>query len=320
MNTTSSAGKPGRVNRLLVTGGAGMIGRRVVAQWTQAGGDAAVLDNLSSGLTMPPQASLAVEADLRDETALDALLRDYRPQAILHLAAVHHIPTCESRRSHCLEVNVVGTERLLAAASNHAVERLVLASSGAVYAWQPGALNERSLLAPGDNYGLSKYCNEQQLRFWSSHSGRVGRVARIFNTIGHDDPNAHLIPDILRQLGDANSMRIALGNLAPRRDYLHADDVAAGLIALVQDTRDELSFDALNLCSGIEHSVEQLVQRIASLLGRAVAISVDASRQRSVDRPSQLGDPSHTWATLGWRPRLDFAQALHRVLFPGGNG
>jgi len=307
------------MNRLLVTGGAGMIGRRVVAQWTQAGGDVAVLDNLSSGLPMPPSANLAIVGDLRDETTLNEVLRDYRPHAILHLAAIHHIPTCENRRSHCLEVNVVGTERLLAAASEHGVPRVVIASSGAVYGWHSGALSEQSSLAPGDNYALSKYCNEQQLGFWSRQGRRVGRVARIFNTVGHDDPNAHLIPDVLAQLGDANVAQIRLGNLAPRRDYLHADDVASGLIALVQDPRSDVNFDILNLCSGVEHSVEQLVQRLAALLGREVEILMDPDRQRRVDRPSQLGDPGHTWATLGWRARLDFDQALRRVLSPDGD-
>lgn len=303
--------------RLLVTGGAGMIGRRVVAQWQAMAGEVAVLDNLSSGLAMPSQASLAVEGDLRDEDTLKAVLRDFRPQAILHLAAVHHIPTCERQRAYCLDVNVVGTERLLAAAAEFGVERLALASSGAVYAWQETPLNEQhSPLAPCDNYALSKFCNEQQLRFWANQGRRVGRAARIFNAVGHDDPNAHLIPDILSQLQQSSSGVVRLGNLTPRRDYLHADDIAAGLIALLHDPRDTLAFDALNFCSGIEHSVEQLVRELADVLQRPVTIEVDPARQRPVDRLSQLGDPSHTRHVLGWQPRMSFRQALQQVVLP----
>ena len=302
--------------RLLVTGGAGMIGRRVVAQWRARLGEVAVYDNLSSGLPMPHQASLAVQADLRDEDSLKAVLRDFRPQAILHLAAIHHIPTCEKQRAYCLDVNVVGTERLLAAATEHSIERIALASSGAVYAWQEAALSEQSPLAPCDNYALSKFCNEQQLRYWANQGGRIGRAARIFNTIGHDDPNAHLIPDILTQLQQSSSGVIRLGNLTPRRDYLHADDVAAGLIALLNDPRDSLAFDTLNLCSGVEHSVEQLVRELADVLQRPVTVEVDPARQRPVDRISQLGDPRHTLNTLGWQPRMGFKEALRRVAFP----
>ena len=107
-----------------------------------------------------------------------------------------------------------------------------------------------------------------------------------------------------------------LGNLTPRRDYLHADDIAAGLIALLNDPRESLTFDTLNFCSGVEHSVEQLVRELANVLQRPVTIEVDPARQRPVDRISQLGDPRHTLRTLGWQPRLGFRQALQQVAFP----
>lgn len=303
--------------RLLVTGGAGMLGRRLVRQWHAVGGETAVLDNLSSGLAMPQEATLAVCGDLCDEQVLISTLKEFRPDAIVHLAAIHHIPTCEKQRAHCLNVNVVGTERLLAAAHEADVQRVVIASSGAVYGWQEGPLSELSSpVAPCDNYALSKYCNERQLQFWSSCGSRMGRVARIFNAIAHDDPNAHLIPDVLEQLRQSPDGRIRLGNLAPKRDYLHADDVACGLIAMLQDPRTDVPFDTLNLCSGVEHSVEQLIQQLGQIVGVQVNVEVDPARQRRVDRPSQLGDPNRALQLLGWQPRWQFAEALRRVVFP----
>lgn len=303
--------------RLLVTGGAGMLGRRVVRQWRTAGGEVAVLDNRSSGLSMPPEASLAIQGDICDAQTLTDLLASWRPDAILHLAAVHHIPTCETLRAHCLDINVLGTERLLAAAEAAQVSRLVIASSGAVYGWQEGPLSELSSpLAPCDNYALSKYCNEKQLQFWSGRGAHIGRVARIFNAVGHDDPNAHLIPDVLKQLRQSNDGCIRLGNLTPRRDYLHADDIARGLIAMLHDPRSDVPFDVLNLCSGVEHSVEQLVQQLGDIVGVQVKVEVDPARRRRVDRPSQLGDPSRILQLLGWQPRLTFAEALRLVVFP----
>ncbi|PTS82285.1 NAD(P)-dependent oxidoreductase [Pseudomonas sp. HMWF032] len=302
--------------RLLVTGGAGMIGRRVTQQWRQAGGHVAVLDNLSSGLPMP-EATLAVPGDIGDEALLAEVLAAFRPDAILHLAAVHHIPTCENQRAYCLDVNVLGTERVLKAAEEADVQRVVIASSGAVYAWQDGPLTEHSSpLAPADNYSLSKYCNEQQLQFWSSRGQRMGRAARIFNTVAHDDPNAHLIPDVLKQLRQSSDGCIHLGNLTPRRDYLHADDIARGLIAMLHDSRTDVAFDAINLCSGVEHSVEQLVQQLGQLVGVQVNVAVDQARKRRVDRPSQLGNPGRARELLGWQPRYPFSEALQRVVFP----
>ncbi len=303
--------------RLLVTGGAGMLGRRVVQQWHEAGGKVAVLDNLSSGLAMPEEATLAVCGDLRDEELLANVLTAFRPEAILHLAAVHHIPTCENQRTHCLDVNVLGTERLLKAAEEADIRHVVIASSGAVYAWQEGPLSElTSPLAPADNYALSKYCNEQQLQFWSSRGQRIGRAARIFNAVGHDDPNAHLIPEVLKQLRHSADGCIRLGNLAPRRDYLHADDIARGLIAMLHDPRKDTAFDTINLCTGTEHSVEQLVQQLGQIVGLEVNVEIDQARKRRVDRPSQLGNPSRARELLGWQARFQFDEALRRVVFP----
>ncbi|MGJ4953885.1 NAD-dependent epimerase/dehydratase family protein [Bradyrhizobium sp. HKCCYLS20291] len=303
--------------RVCVTGGAGMIGRRLVARLARRGDVVTVVDDLSSGLPMPSEAAITERCDIRDAAGLHAVLRDVRPDAIVHLAALHHIPTCEADRSRCLDINVVGTETVLAAAAEAGVGRIVLASSGAVYQWIEGPLHEdTSPTQAMDNYALSKLCNESQLKLWCERGNGTGRTARIFNTLAHDDPNAHLLPDILAQLGQDSGV-VRLGNVAPRRDYLHADDVAEGLAALLDDARP-LPLDTFNICSGQEHAVDALVQCLAAVSGRSIRIEVDAQRRRRTDRPSQLGDPAKALALLGWRARLDLQEALQRLLIERG--
>ena len=313
MNKTLSSNE---LHRVLVTGGAGMIGRRVVDGLTREGVEVAVLDNLANGLPMPTANARAVPGDIRDAGLVGQLCRSFRPDAIVHLAAVHHIPTCEAQRAHALEVNVVGTENVLCAAEAAGVARVTIASSGAVYAWEDGALVEDgSALCACDNYALAKTTNESQLRFWTERSGGMGRVARIFNTIAHDDPNAHLIPDITAQLTKGRGqVTIRLGNLLPKRDYIHADDVAAGLIAVLRDSRTQVAYDVFNLCSGVERSVEELVREMSSLLDRDLCVESDPQRTRRTDRLSQLGDPRKATHVLGWTAQIPFAAALQRTL------
>jgi UDP-glucose 4-epimerase len=304
------------IRRVCVTGGAGMIGHRLVGCLVSRGIEAAVLDDLSSGLPMPERATQAIRCDIRDEAALDRALSALQPDAIVHLAALHHIPTCETQRALCLDINVAGTERLLAAAEKAGVCRVVIASSGAVYAWSEEALGEdASRTEPRDNYALSKLCNEHQLRLWSERGDRWGRVARIFNVLAGDDPNAHLLPDMLKQLQVApgETALLRLGNLLPRRDYLHADEVAEGLVAVLLDRRPD-PFDVFNLCSGQEHSVAAVAEQLAACLGRSIRIEVDEARRRRSDRPSQLGDPSKTAQLLGWRAQLPLRLALERLV------
>jgi UDP-glucose 4-epimerase len=304
------------LSRVLVTGGAGMIGRRVVSLLHQDGVEVAVIDNLSSGLPMPEHVARFIHGDIRSANLVGQICRSFRPDAIIHLAAVHHIPTCETQRAYSLEVNVMATENVLCAAENAGVQRVVIASSGAVYAWEDAALSEDiTPLWACDNYAVAKTCNESQLRFWTQRTGGIGRVARIFNTIAHDDPNAHLIPDITAQLkSDRGVVTIRLGNLAPKRDYLHAVDAAAGLLALLRDCREEAAFDVFNICSGEERSVEELVREIAEILGQRISIEVDSSRLRKLDRLRQLGAPEKAFRLLNWRASMRFGEALSATI------
>lgn len=301
--------------RIMVTGGAGFIGSRVVARLLVAGHEVHVIDDLSRGRAMPPEApGLGTHRlDIRDRGGMTSLFSTVRPQALLHLAAVHHIPTCETERSYALDVNVVGTEVALMAAEAAGTDLVVLASSGAVYdpATTGALVEDMTPVAPADNYALAKLANERQAAFWSRRTGRSVRIARIFNTIGRNDPNAHLIPDILAQLGTPpRSTTIRLGNIQPRRDFVHADDVADALVRMVLDPARDGGVETCNICSGEEWSVTELVGTIADVLGIDIAWEQDASRVRPVDRVSQLGSPGKMMARFGWRPTRDFRSAV----------
>lgn len=308
------------VSRVLVTGGAGMIGRRVTQLLSSRGCEVSVVDNLSSGFPMPSTAARTIIGDIRNVDLLSQTCRSFRPNAIIHLAAIHHIPTCEHQRAYSLDVNITGTENVLQAATQANVERVIIASSGAVYGWEDRPLQEdETPLWACDNYSIAKLSNESQLRFWSERTGNIGRVARIFNALANDDANAHLLPDIIAQLNASTSpCTIQLGNLAPRRDYIHADDIAAGLVAILNDHRESIGFDVFNLCSGVEQSVSQVVKTISDVLGVGISIELDATRTRRVDRPSQLGCAKKTKHVLGWQAQIPFIDAIRKSISLAG--
>lgn len=303
---------------MLVTGGAGFIGRRLVSLLAASGHRVIALDNLASGLPfLAADGVSTVECDVRDEDGLGAAFAKWRPEAVVHLAAVHHIPTCETERAYSLDVNVTGTERVLAAAEGHGVQRLILASSGAVYDVVEGPLSEDTTpTAPSDNYSLAKVTNEAQARFWAARTGGDVTLARVFNTIGPGDPNAHLVPDVLAQLGGQGGGVVRLGNLSPRRDYVAVEDVARAFAAAVDLAPEGVA--VVNVCSGHEYSVADLVRIIGELLGRSLKIEVDAGRVRPIDRPQQLGDPVRARDVLGWEATTPLAEALRAILVSEG--
>jgi UDP-glucose 4-epimerase len=174
----------------MVTGGCGFIGAHLCAHLTQGGEDIVVVDDLSVGSRANLEA-LGVGAvdvqtvDIRDVESLTRLLRKSRPEKVIHLAAVHFIPLCESDPLNAIRTNVEGTQALLqACAAADSIQSVVLASSGAVYRPDTAALRETDALGPTDTYGHTKQWAEQLTQLFHSKTGIAVGIARIFNTFG----------------------------------------------------------------------------------------------------------------------------------------
>lgn len=299
--------------RVLITGAAGFIGSRLVSSLAEIGCACLGVDNLWVG-TQPLVERRNLFFRVLDICATDALwqvFREFQPEVVVQLAAIHHIPTCERDRAETLRVNVVGFQTVLDAAEQCGCRRVVLASSGAVYDWVEGPLNEeRTPVCPRDTYSLSKATNEAQAHLWSARTRRAAIVARIFNTIGENDPNAHLIPDILSQLNSATGhCAIRLGNAHSRRDYLYVQDAADCLQKMVLSPLPD-TCQVFNIGTGRATSVMEIVDQIARLRGCSYQIEIDPTRLRRTDRPSQIADTSKTSNLLGWSARFTLESAL----------
>jgi nucleoside-diphosphate-sugar epimerase len=305
--------------RALVTGAAGFIGSRVVRYLAAEGIEVLGIDDLSLG--QPEPAAMKgvrfLRADICDESAMRAAMRDFAPGVMVHLAAIHHIPTCEQRSPDAMRVNVVGTQVLLDAARELGVPKLVFASSGAVYDWHEGPLTPGGTpTKPYDTYATSKLANEHQIDVWHRKGGGTAGIARLFNTIGSGDLNGHLIPDIMTQLAASSngSPRVVrLGNTAPRRDYIFVEDTARGLVAMAL-TDLPAGVTTLNLGTGVEYGVLDIVDGLAAVLGVEYRVETDPSRMRKIDRLHQCADLAPTFAHLSWRPRHDLREALRLTI------
>lgn len=303
---------------VLVTGGAGFIGSRVVPRLQAKGARVIVVDNGYVGMPLPEASDdvVPVDVDIRDQAAIAAVLAEHKPDAILHLAAVHHIPTCEQKPHLAFDVNVLGTQSLLDGAAAAGVANIVFASSGAVYRWDEGSLDEeRTQTGATDVYSITKLSNEYQIVGWAGRTGARAHIARLFNTIGTGDPNGHLIPDILTQIGTGEAQPVVkLGNTKPKRDYIYVDDVADGFVALLEGLPEGKDVEYFNLCTGNELTVAELVGLMGELMGVDVQIESDPSRFRKIDRLQQLGDPTKLTSRRNWKSQWNARRALAKIM------
>ncbi|WP_266079403.1 NAD-dependent epimerase/dehydratase family protein [Haladaptatus caseinilyticus] len=295
-------------HRVLVTGGAGFIGSHVADVLVESGCDVHVVDSCFTGTRdLVPNEATFYEGDIRTEE-FRRLVRAISPRRIVHLAALHYIPYCNEHPEEAFDVNVMGSRNLYRAASDvDELESVVFASSAAVYPPGDAPNREEDETAPIDIYGQTKLVGEDLLELFASETDVSCAAARLFNVFGDAETNPHLIPAILDQLRDGDRT-LALGNLTPRRDFVHVSDVADALVTLSADF-DE-SYRTFNVGTGNEHSVREVVGYVGGLVGEEIEITQTEQRIRKTDRQHLCANISRIHAEIGWEPKLSFVEGL----------
>ena len=291
--------------RILITGGAGFIGSAIVPRLISENHEIFVVDNLSFGsrdfIDIPDNQFHLI--DIRDQEKLQATFSKIKPEIVIHLAAIHFIPYCNQHPFEAADINIRGTMNVLKASQQlKGLKRLFFASTAAVYPIYDNAVNEEHQLLPLDIYGLSKLTGENLCKkFWlETRTDTI--VCRFFNAFGPNETNPHLIPEIEKQLREGQRT-INLGNLTPKRDFIHTYDMALAVSKLLK--LEDPGFDIFNLGRGIEYSVVQIVEAFERQLGDKVTIEVDQARVRKVERQHLLADVSKLKKMTGWEPQWD---------------
>jgi GDP-4-dehydro-6-deoxy-D-mannose reductase len=290
--------------RILVTGISGFVGprlaRRLLAQGDRVSGTFLVDRPRFEGV----EEVQLFEADLMDAAGLARAVREAAPDAIVNLAGLSHVGESWKRMGDYFQVNVIGTENLLAAAGGRPV---VVASSAEVYGPVPEAeqpIAEDRRVDPRTPYALTKAAAER-LAF-----ARGAVVARAFNLIGPGQAPLFALPAFAHQLAaiarEGREPVLRVGNLSARRDFVHVDDGAAAFRLLAEKG---VPGGVYNIASGSALSIAEALDRLTAVSGVQARVEQDPERMRPVDLPLLLGDAGRLRA-LGWQPERSVDAAL----------
>ena len=301
--------------RILITGGAGFIGSHVADACLAAGHDVGVLDDLSSGVkaNLDPRVRFW-QTDIRDP-AVDGILADFRPEMVSHHAAQMSVGVSVREPKRDADINILGAVNLLEAAVRHGVRRLIFASTGgAMYGDQALPPTPETVSPePVSPYGVAKLAVERYLHAFRVMHGLEAVALRYANVYGpRQNPHgeAGVVAIFSRAIVGGQSFTIN-GDGGQTRDYTYVGDVVqAVLLAAALRVEDRLPI--LNIGTGIETSVTDLVTTLQAIVGRPLRFQHGPAKPGE-QRRSAL-DARLAQRVLGWQPTVDVRAGLARTL------
>ncbi len=311
-----------RGSRALVTGGAGFVGGYLLRALLQQGWHVTATALAQPADPVHPDVAWCV-GDLRDPEHVEQAVQLAQPDAVVHLAAISHLPTAAKDPAAAWDVNVTASVRLLdvlarAHTAGTLAPRVLIIGSAEQYGRHDlhGArLTELHALEPRTVYAATKVAQEHAaLQTWRA-TGLPVMVARAFNHSGPGQEARFLLPALaaraLSLRDQPPTVPLVLGNTTPIRDFLHVSDVVAAYIALLRHGTPGLAY---NVASGVGRSVRDVAERILARVGRPPVLREDPSLVRPVDVPSLVGDPTRLQAATGWQPQRSFDDLLDDLL------
>lgn len=315
---------------ILVTGGAGFIGSHTCKLLAKSGYRAVSFDNFSTGHRDAVRFGPSMEGDIRDRSALDRVMAEWRPHAIIHFAAHAYVGESVFAPDIYYDNNVVGLLTVLNSARRFGIAHVVFSSSCATYGL-PDQLPIREDMPqrPINPYGETKLIGEHILRDYARAFGLRYAALRYFNACGADrdgelrerhDPETHIIPRaLMAAAGRLPHLDVFGGDYETPdgtciRDYIHVEDLAQGHVrALEYLDRHDGSFHA-NLGTGHGVSILDIIHAIESVAGRKVPVNMGPRREG--DPPALYADPSRARDLFGFEATRSDLHTIVRSAMP----
>jgi Nucleoside-diphosphate-sugar epimerases len=310
------------MNKVLLIGGGGFIGARLVQHCVAAGLSVRVADVVQPA-AVPKIADKPVEyvvGDFDRPADLDRMLDGV--DAVVHLVHRAMLLGLDSSMLQEIERNVAPTVRLFDRCLADKRVRLVFVSSGGTVYGEPAQhapISERSVLRPISVYGTSKAMIEQVLGLYAAQRGLQAIVVRPGNAYGAGQQpfkGQGLIPTVMASALQGKPVTI-YGDGSAVRDYIHVDDIARGILAAIQTGR---AGETYNIGTGLGTSINALINDFIqpAMAGHGVRVDLQYAQPRGVDVAYNVLDPTKLAQDCGFRAsiglRAGIAQTWNWIL------
>jgi dTDP-glucose 4,6-dehydratase len=306
--------------KILVTGAGGFIGSHLVEKLVEKGAQVRAFVRYNSradiGLLKlaTPEIRSNIEViggDLRDDDAVKQAVKGC--QIVLHLGALISIPYSYHHPVEVAQTNLIGTLNVLMACREYGVERLVHTSTSEVYGTaRQTPISEAHPLQGQSPYSASKIGADKLAESFYCAFGLPVVTIRPFNTYGPRQSARAVIPTVITQA--LTKPVIKLGNVNTTRDFTFVQDTVNGF--LLASHAPDVDGKTLNLGTGYEIRIGDLVEKIVARVNRPVQIQTDEERLRpeASEVYRLISDNSQARAALGWQPETDLDSGLEQTI------
>ena len=307
------------MSTVFITGGAGFIGSHVIPMLLERGDKVRLFDNMFRGdrdkvaeLVANSNGNVEfIDQDVRYGGAVHAAMKG--SDKVIHLAAVS-INKSQADPFESVDINVVGSNNVFAAAADHGISRVVYASSASVYG-DPETLPMQvdGPTSPLTPYCIAKLAGEHLLDYYARRSGLTWIGLRFFNVYGPGQkPTAYytsVINHFVKRLR-AGEPPVIDGSGEQSMDFVHVHDIARSVVMSL-DADPAKANVAINIGTGIDTTVAELARTLIA----AVGVNVEPQfNPREVLVSRRAADITRAREVLGWEPTIDVQTGMKELV------
>ena len=306
--------------KILLTGATGFIGQELLPKLLAAGHEVHTIERYVTGRYSLRSSGNAIThyANLADYPAVRNIVREVKPDIVIHLAAISAVSFSYEHPIEVSEANYLGSVNL-AEACYHEVpdfRQFITASTSEVYGTYlkdpKQSLMEGSPYEPNSPYAVAKVAFEYYLQYMRKAYSFPMTIMRPFNSFGRKDNKHFFIESVITQMLANPSGKVFLGDPKAIRDWLYVDDHVEGYLKAIGNKK--AIGETFNLCTGISYTTKETAERIAELTGFKGEIIWRNTQPRPLDAHILRGNCQKTEEKLRWSPKYSLCKGLKKTI------
>lgn len=307
------------MKKYLITGGGGFVGRHLIQYLASNKTDCHILSIERNPINQSNSKNCTYrQLDLNNRDALNKLMAEYKPDYIIHLAAISSVGKSWQKPAETFKNNTgIFLNLLEAVRLNHPKVKILSVGSSEVYGTWPEnemPLAENHELRPDNPYGIARLAQENLARLYVNNFGLDIIQTRSFNHIGPGQSTDFVIPSFIKQLvyiaNHKQEPVIQVGNIEIIRDFLDVRDVINAYDILLEKGQ---TGEIYNVCSGQGIKLKTIIEQVASILNIKPDIIVNQKYLRKNDIPIMVGN-NEKISILKWSKNIFLSETLRDII------